>query len=139
MQRVALSFEPLSPGSVLLLPFFSPSSFRSPAVGAPRVDCYERICGNPRSNLHADGNGCVSSPIPPVFSPPRPPSAPSLPPLRAPFTEVGNDDPFLANAAGRLTLSQGYPHLSLKGGRRYSIKLEVDLRGIDRPRGTSIA
>lgn len=25
------------------------------------VDCYERICGNPRSNLHADGNGCVSS------------------------------------------------------------------------------
>lgn len=27
-------------------------------------DCYERICGNPRSNLHADGNGCISSLIP---------------------------------------------------------------------------
>lgn len=35
---------------------------RSPARGA--ADCYERICGNPRSNLHADGNGCVSSLIP---------------------------------------------------------------------------
>lgn len=34
----------------------------SPARGAQ--DCYERICGNPRSNLHADGNGCVSSLIP---------------------------------------------------------------------------
>lgn len=39
---------------------------QNPARGAK--DCYERICGNPRSNLHVDDNGCVSSPlIPPDF------------------------------------------------------------------------
>lgn len=32
---------------------------QNPARGAK--DCYERICGNPRSNLHADDNGCISS------------------------------------------------------------------------------
>lgn len=32
---------------------------RTPLRGAK--DCYERICGNPRSNLHADDNGCISS------------------------------------------------------------------------------
>lgn len=32
---------------------------QNPARGAR--DCYERICGNPRSNLHADDNGCISS------------------------------------------------------------------------------
>lgn len=35
---------------------------QKPARGAK--DCYERICGNPRSNLHADDNGCISSLIP---------------------------------------------------------------------------
>lgn len=32
---------------------------QNPVRGAK--DCYERICGNPRSNLHADDNGCISS------------------------------------------------------------------------------
>lgn len=41
---------------------------QNPARGAK--DCYERICGNPRSNLHADDNGCISSLIPRFYSPP---------------------------------------------------------------------
>lgn len=50
----------------LPFPFSQDHCFRddpqNPARGAK--DCYERICGNPRSNLHADDNGCVSSLIP---------------------------------------------------------------------------
>lgn len=58
-------------------PFSQDHCFRgdpqNPARGAE--DCYERICGNPRSNLHADGNGCVSSLISRFCSPPAIPSS----------------------------------------------------------------
>jgi len=61
----------------LPFPFSQDHCFRddpqNPARGAR--DCYERICGNPRSNLHADDNGCVSSLIPRFCRPPAIPSS----------------------------------------------------------------
>lgn len=50
----------------LPFPFSQDHCFRDDPQNLARgaKDCYERICGNPRSNLHADDNGCVSSLIP---------------------------------------------------------------------------
>lgn len=58
------SYRGIFPFSLsLFLKTIALKTIRRTPLAVPE-DCYERICGNPRSNLHADDNGCISSLIP---------------------------------------------------------------------------